>query len=589
MIAQNTNQTAAADSTLTDTTYIERNINIEKEYIPEITKATRSTIEYTVQEHTTKKADIIYSGYASDVRPNPQFYPINPLEQRVLKRKTPSKGYAAVGLGYPINWLGQLYYPIMSTNTTLLEIFADHDGYLHHEKRYIDTDFSLDLKHAVTKNDMLYASIGYANRYYTYYGTHTLDSTYSYDNNSEIMNHTIFKNITKPQSIHNVNAMIGASSINGHDGWTYNATLKYDALILQNNLTNQHSITLDGVINKQIANNNLAIGLLFDSYFYGLPKQESYFIDGTRYDLPVNLKNNAILGIKPAYQMQWNSLNMHLGAKIFLSFNKGMVFNITPDIHVDYNIGHLMNVYATIGGDYKTVSLADMLSECRYWYPMSDGEKNLYTPIDAKIGFNIKPIKGMLISFNAGYRYNLNDHIFVNKHYENHFVGAAPIAISNQFTALYTNTQDLSLNARLSYNFKELYTAYTTATYHFWYYDNAWQTPWHRPSLQWEIGTEMRPVKNLVVNASFYLATGYKAGIGIMNNATTPSTIEYTSISMPNHYDLNLGASYRFDKTFTLFARLNNLLGIAPSLRYQDWYGYENIGFNCLIGLKFNF
>jgi outer membrane cobalamin receptor len=97
----------------------------------------------------------------------------------------------------------------------------------------------------------------------------------------------------------------------------------------------------------------------------------------------------------------------------------------------------------------------------------------------------------------------------------------------------------------------------------------------NRPSWEIEVGTEMTPIKGLSVNADFYTGLGYKA----MN----PTTAEV--IHLPNHFDLNLGAAYTFHEQCTVFAQFNNII----NSKYQYYYGYENIGFNCLFGIKITF
>jgi outer membrane cobalamin receptor len=44
--------------------------------------------------------------------------------------------------------------------------------------------------------------------------------------------------------------------------------------------------------------------------------------------------------------------------------------------------------------------------------------------------------------------------------------------------------------------------------------------------------------------------------------------------------DINLGSTYTFNKTFSAFAQLNNLL----NSKYQEFYGYEVQGLNFMLG-----
>ena len=74
-----------------DTTTIDRNINIEKEYIPEIEEAEAQKFNIKTQEPNVPEAQFNYSTYASEVQPKSNFYPLNPQEQAKPKRKNLKK------------------------------------------------------------------------------------------------------------------------------------------------------------------------------------------------------------------------------------------------------------------------------------------------------------------------------------------------------------------------------------------------------------------------------------------------------------------------------------------------------------------
>ena len=70
------------------------------------------------------------------------------------------------------------------------------------------------------------------------------------------------------------------------------------------------------------------------------------------------------------------------------------------------------------------------------------------------------------------------------------------------------------------------------------------------------------------------------------NNA---NNTKQTIIDLPSTYDLNLNAGYNASKNVSIFAQLNNILAISPSLNPQIWYGYRTMGFNGLIGFSVQF
>lgn len=568
LAAQNPHSEPADTTARQDTAFVERNIHIEKEYVPELNPCTRTNIEYSTQEQSIKKADIVYSGYASDVQPKPQFYPLDPLEQKVLNRKSPKKGYAALGFGYPIDWLAQFYYPIVSTNSSFLDIMLDHNGILLGKKQFIDTDFGMLFRQNIGKTDQITARIGYGNNFYSYYGTSALDGATKYKNIDEVA--FIPDSLNFHQSIHKVNVGITALSLKDRNGWEYAARLEYGMSHLQYIGLTQHDVDAGVMAGKALGPGKLSLGLALESYYYGKPAQ-----------LPAqHLEYDATLEIAPAYDLQWNGLQMKLGLRMFANFNKGGVFAIMPDVTFNYNIGRLMSVYASATGDYTMMSMASALGQCRYYDPLADTRSNSWSPLIANVGVSIKPMAGLMLDIHAKYSYTLDERLFMNEYV---YAPDNSRVMSNRFIIEQADCQHIDLGARISYNHKERYTAYAAASWNP-YLGKTAGMPWNGPRYTAEIGTRLKPVNNLTVDASFIYGGGYRGG---RLNPENTGIIE--SFKMSDHFDLNIGASYKFNKSIALFARLDNILSLAPALRYQDWYGYDNIGFNCLIGVKFGF
>jgi len=65
--------------------------------------------------------------------------------------------------------------------------------------------------------------------------------------------------------------------------------------------------------------------------------------------------------------------------------------------------------------------------------------------------------------------------------------------------------------------------------------------------------------------------------------------IKQKVLDLPAVYDLNVNAGYNVSENFSIFAQLNNILAIVPSLNPQIWYGYQTMGFNGLIGFTVQF
>ena len=523
-----------------DTTIIDRNVNIEKEYIPEIEPAESQKFNIKTQEPNIPEAKFNYSTYASDVQPSSNFYPLDPQEQAKPKRTSLKKGYAELGFGYPINWSAELFYPLYNKKNTNFDFHLDHTGLYTNTIQLIQTDLDIILHQKINNNHQLNSAISYNNDYYNYYGDG-------------------IKFDSLPQIIHRANALIGMQSTNRINGWGYRADLSYNGMFLHYTPINEHRIILDSEISKVLGKKPLNIGLFADIN-----------ILNSQLSTPDSLlPTTAVIGLLPSYDIVLDNLKFHLGAKAYFSINKGQIFNAMPDVTINYNEGKTLSIYAGITGDYQIHTLSSTLEHCRYFNPYSTGiALNTYTPADFFAGFRLKPfLEGLMVDAHVNYKFVYNDYFIRN------VIDSVSNNYMNIFTADFSNTQILSTGARVNYNYQNKYVAHAGFKYNYYTVADSTLTMVNRPSWEIEVGTEMTPIKGLAINADFYTGLGYKAIL--------PTGV----IDLPNHFDLNIGAAYTFHEQCTVFARFNNII----NSKYQYFYGYENIGFNCLFGVKITF
>ena len=523
-----------------DTTIIDRNVNIEKEYIPEIEPAESQKFNIKTQEPNIPEAKFNYSTYASDVQPSSNFYPLDPQEQAKPKRTSLKKGYAELGFGYPINWSAELFYPLYNKKNTNFDFHLDHTGLYTNTIQLIQTDLDIILHQKINNNHQLNSAISYNNDYYNYYGDG-------------------IKFDSLPQIIHRANALIGMQSTNRINGWGYRADLSYNGMFLHYAPINEHRIILDGEVSKILGKKPLNIGLFADIN-----------ILNSQLSTPDSqLPTTAVIGLLPSYDIVLDNLKFHLGAKAYFSINKGQIFNAMPDVTINYNEGKTLSIYAGITGDYQIHTLSSTLEHCRYFNPYSTGiALNTYTPADFFAGFRLKPfLEGLMVDAHVNYKFVYNDYFIRN------VIDSVSNNYMNIFTADFSNTQILSTGARVNYNYQNKYVAHAGFKYNYYTVADSTLTMVNRPSWEIEVGTEMTPIKGLAINADFYTGLGYKAIL--------PTGV----IDLPNHFDLNIGAAYTFHEQCTVFARFNNII----NSKYQYFYGYENIGFNCLFGVKITF
>ena len=560
-----------------------RNVQIEREYTPEVVPVERPNINLQVENLRVQKAKPAYSNYIKlyEIQAAP-IIPLQPKELGALNRETPKAGFFRLGLGPLFRWLGDFWYPVWNTDYGYFDIFASHDGILSvgnvPPKKLFNTKIGLNFN----KNFdglQFYLSAIYANEWFTYYGTDTALQT---NNNARDWDDLF----APKQSFNKSNFVLGLRTLD-RDGneMLWNGYLNYKLFSSDKHIS-EHNINAIFSFDKLIDDNSLSGEGGAKVFFYNnrdsvamkeLPTVMG--IDSARW------KPNVILFLNPALKLDFDEVKIKLGVKSFYSFGRTPAVAISPDVKIDYLLDDFLNLYAGISGDYTINSLAHITQRNRY-YNMSAVGYNTYTPFDAFAGFKVKVLKGLMVDASVGYKYAFNAMFFKN----DAFFYGTDTCYNRFFEATFYNGGFFHANARLSYNIKERANIFASMEY----IKGSLSTnniqslalPWHTPRWRINAGTDFKVGKNFFGGLNFYFASTMQAEQFAWNNA---NNTKQTIIDLPSTYDLNLNAGYNASKNVSIFAQLNNILAISPSLNPQVWYGYQTMGFNGLIGFSVQF
>jgi len=560
---------------------VTHNVSIEKEYMPQVIKVKRTDIELPSTEPTVTKTEVTYSTETKPLETKSTFYPAKESELKSMKRPAYKSGFARFGVGFPLNWLGELWYPIFNTNTDYFDINLNHYGISNNGKKLINTD--LDLRYnKKLRTGQLYTSLGLTNSSFNYYGTDSIFTvnTVFYDVNDEKVSGKDL--IPIEQSITQLNGNIGFRSLKEVKGWSYDGNINYHLLGASNSLR-EHEITLNLSCGYNLDNNHLTADLGSNVYLYNPPTAQFPLTDSV-------WEPQAMISFRPRYERKWDNLYVRAGAKLWFAINKGNVVAASPDIEVRYAFAKIFDVYGGIGGDYQFTSLATTFKENRYYNMSERMQSNDYTPFDFFAGFNVRPFTGLIFDASISYKMIANQHFFYNKQFDclstpNEWPDKqdSERVYSNTFTVDNTRATLLNLEARLAYNLKERYTFHVKGKYNGWNILTPNIEAWNKPTWEADAGIEAMVTKNFSLNANFYY------GSERLNKLPkTDGTLDVRTLAPI--YDLNLAANYTFKKQWSLFVQANNILGSSKALSYQQqWYGYDNIGFNLLIGATIAF
>lgn len=559
---------------------VTHNVSIEKEYIPQVIQVKRTDIELPSAEPTITKTDVTYSAETKPLETKSTFYPAKESELKSMKRPAYKSGFVRFGIGFPLTWMGELWYPIINTNTDYLDINLNHYGIKNNGKTLIDTDLDLRYNKKLRTGE-LYTSLGLSNATFNYYGKDSVftDNNVFYDVNDEKV---AGKNvIPTEQSITQLYANMGFRSLKEVNGWSYDGMLNYRLLSAANSLR-EHTIGINVSGGYNLKENHFIADLGSDIYLYHHPILQFTPADSI-------WEPQAVITFRPRYERTWDKLSLRVGAKLWFSINKGAIFAASPDIEVRYAFAKIFDVYAGIGGDYQFTNLSKTLKENRYYHANERMQSNDYTPFDFYGGFNVRPFAGFIFDASISYKMIENQHFFYNKQFDclstpNEWPDKqdSERVYGNVFTVDHARATLLNVEARIGYNLKERYTFHVKGNYNGWNILTPNVKAWNKPTWEIDAGIEAMITKNFSLNANFYYASER-----LNKLPNTDGTISIRTLTPI--YDLNLSASYTFKKQWSLFVQANNILASSKALTYQEWYGYDNIGLNMLIGASIAF
>ena len=98
------------------------------------------------------------------------------------------------------------------------------------------------------------------------------------------------------------------------------------------------------------------------------------------------------------------------------------------------------------------------------------------------------------------------------------------------------------------------------------------------PKNEWNLKLGIYPIKNLSINANFYMGIG--RGYRYQNHMG-----QFVNEKMGDIYDLNLGATYTLNKYISFYLQWNNML----SQHYDIYYGMPAQRMHFLLGANVKF
>lgn len=580
-----------------DTT-LNRNVTVEREFQPIVQSAGKINVRPKVQETTLPAAEVVYSDYNAALSPA---FNTNSLLSQPMRFTTPHQynGYVRGGLGHT-NTLFDFGYRLDDQKNSILDVYANHRAEWG-RRANSNTRIGFDFRHTFSTCDLYFGVCG-ANRFYTRYGRY-----YDGDKSLTVERFGDMQPEDK-QNIWTVDALVGVKSNNKSD-IQYKAQAGYTLF------------ALPGYVSEHQVRTTANIDWSSDAHHVGgrVYVQNSFLQTDQVADTLFNSRH--ALRIEPYYAYLGNRFSIHVGVNFdvnvgrgkFLSNLDNVTFAPSPKVEFEAQIAKKwLTLYGTAQGSLAMGTLQNYMTGMPYREinpGITSHHVGGYTPIDAQLGFHIRPYRDLLIDIYGGYAYQKNRLTTVAT------VDTVALAdrtiLPGTFSYLYSDYGCGKIGASFSYHYQDIINIHLLGNYYFWqafrhenldkngYFDKPGYTQvkvdpngvydrakWDaglridaRIDKHWSLYSDNRFVGSRTALVSVPDAEG-------AFERTLKPTIQ---LSIGCQYETVVGSkSFRENTTqpnLVVFFQLNNYIH-----RHNDiWYGYQSEGINFLMGVTYKF
>ena len=590
---------------------LNRSVTVERDFQPIIQAAGKVSTKPAVVETNIEPTPIEYSHYTASVQPTATFNPLLSQPTR-FEPTAPYKGYVRGAVGHP-NTLFGFGYHLDDGKNSILDVHAGH----HAEwgtATLSKSKLGLNFKHTFSTCD-LYFGVEGGNIYYNKYG-HWYDYTTFYTTNRDFggweKNEVAYakkvpaidRDLT---SLWTAEAFVGVRS-NPKQDIQYKVQTGY-MLFSKPGAVSEHQIRTHGSVDWSSEAHHVGANIYVQNNFRQLRNALAEAIPDSLYH---NIHN---FRIEPYYVYEGKRVRVHVGVNLDLNLGRGqnelsgvenLSFAPSPHINLEAQIAkQWLTIYADIEGSHGFGTLQDYMEENRYrliHQGIIEPHAASYTPVDAELGFHIRPYRDLLFEIHGGYAYMIHEDVWVAN------ADSASVAIggvnkkmvgAGDFTYFHTNYQRGKVGGQINYHLRDILRINVNGDYYFWSGDT---TVYDRPNWELAVRIDGRIDKHWSVYSDNKFVGGRKA---LVYNGATDT---YTEHMLRPILDCNLGVEYNMwvgskgerlkvkgekdqilrpepKPNLTLFLQLNNWLHHKNEL----FYGYRSQGINFLLGATYRF
>ena len=404
-----------------------------------------------------------------------------------------------------------------------------------------------------------HASLFGRNHSFHFKGGYDRDVVHFYGRPDTLVNDTISKDLIR-QRFHRVAFDASMESAGGFGNKPeYGLGIRY-RLIDDHYETTEHAAFLEGKIQQDVT------WFPFSRYqTAGVQLDGDFFHTGMIQDTTSFNQDQFLLRINPYMEARINDLHVRAGfiAGYESADNGNLV--LYPDISLKISLNeHRFLIMGGLEGDL-TRSSFNKLAETNPFVISQPDMKNTLTRV--RVYGGLRTAIGPRINLSARVSSESVRNMAL-------FTIDTLFPLQNRFNVLYDDGQILTLRAEMNYQMAERLKVAAKVLFRDHNMVNETYA-WHEPVLT--TGLEVR--YNMADKILAYAGLSYLHGMRIKTFSEGVKTTE----TLPDIFDISLGAEYRYTRLLSGFVRINNL----AASRYYRWQHYPSHRFNFMMGVTY--
>ena len=535
-----------------------RVVTVERDYQPDIEQATKIKLRPVILKEEVEPNPVIYSTYSTPLSVEYNLHPLQAAKVSFAPQPT-LNGVIEGAIGHRNTHL-LFGYRINHKKKMSLDLYANHDAYWGKDA-LSNSKLGMQVSRHFSGADL-------------YFGVEGGNESYAYRPTFDW------------RTIWNINAKLGVQSTN-QSALQYRIQTGYNAFTISA-LAFEHSVRSHLDLWWTNQQHSAGIKAFVQNNFYTTSQ--------TGVTLPSDRHN---IRVEPFYEYKGKQIRVHAGVNIDLNIGTGQLlsnaenisFAPSPNVQFEWNMmNNIFHLYANATGQYGLGSWEEYIGYNRYLNESVGLKWDLpraYTPVDAQVGFKIRPTKTLLIDIYGGYAYMIGA---CNMHAEERYDHEG-LAFYNLWQSDY---QRWKVGANIHYHYRDILELNVGGNYYFYQQEPIPSMDPDSPNFQENRikGTHIFDRPNWDIYARIDAHIDSKWSIYSENQfvgSRWAYVMKYpdgaSAEKLRPTISLNIGGQYSVNNWLHVYLQLNNYLNRKNDI----FYGYQSQGCHFLLGIKYKF